>query len=140
MAVAFSLTARLMKGKLHVRAWNRFTEALRHCKDGEYVISIERRHATRSNQQNRLYWGVYVEALSNHTGYSPDEIHEILKAKFLPKKLALCDGNGEVVDEYVLGGSTTKLDVIAFGDYLAAIHEWAESLGCKFPELDSEVA
>jgi hypothetical protein len=128
------------RGRLKLRATPAFQHQLQSFRDGPVTITIERKRATRSSQSNRLYWGVYVKALSDHTGYTPDEIHEILKAKFLPKKLAICDGNGEVVDEYVVGGSTTKLDVIEFGDYLNAIHEWAVSLRCPLPELDEGVA
>lgn len=110
-----------------------FTRALQSFRDGPVTVRIERKRATRSTQANRLYWGVYVATLSDYTGFTPDEMHEVLKAKFLPKRLAVCDRNGEVVDEYVLGGSTTKLDVVEFGDYLAAIQAWAQELGIEFP-------
>jgi hypothetical protein len=140
MATEAVTTGLVNRGRLKLRATPAFQHQLQSFRDGPVTITIERKTATRSTQANRLYWGVYVKALSDHTGYSPDEIHEILKAKFLPKKLAICDGNGEVLDEYVIGGSTTKLDVIEFGDYLNAIHEWAVSLNCPLPELDEGVA
>lgn len=130
-------TGLVRHGKLKVRLTPDFTRALMSFRDGPVTVRIERKRATRSAEQNRLYWGIYVQALSDHTGFSPDEMHEVLKAKFLPKRLAVQDGNGEIVDEYVLGGSTTKLDVIEFGDYLNAIHEWAQSLGVVIPEEDA---
>jgi hypothetical protein len=136
----FTLTAERRQGRFRVRGWNRFLQVLKTWRDGEYTVTIARKHATRSVDQNRLYWGVYVRTLSDYTGYSPDEMHEVLKAKFLPKRLAIADGNGEVQNEFVIGGSTTKLNVIEFGDYLAAIHDWAAQLGCVFPELDDRIA
>lgn len=104
-------------------------------RDCELEIVIERKHATRSLAQNALYWGVYCKTLADHTGYTSDEIHEILKAKFLPKKLAIADGNGELRGEFVIGGTTTRLNKIEFGEYLEQIHRWAaEELGVTIPE------
>ena len=37
----------------------------------------------RSNQQSRYYWGIVVQILSEHTGFTKDEVHELLKRKFL---------------------------------------------------------
>lgn len=84
---------------------------------------------------NALYWAVYVETLAEHTGYAPEEMHDILKAKFLPKKCAVQDKNGEVVGEFVIGGSTVKLNTSQFCDYLRDIKVWArESLDVEIPE------
>lgn len=103
--------------------------------DCELEITIERKHATRSHAQNRFYWGVYIHLISEHTGYSPDETHELLKAKFLPKKLAIADQNGEVTDEFVIGQSTTRLNKIEFGEYMERVAQWAaETLGVVMPE------
>jgi len=86
---------------------------------------IEKRRATRSLNQNAWYWGCIVEAISEHTGYTPDEVHDLLKQKFIPKKLAIQDGNGEIKDELVIGGTTTKLNKVQFGEYCEAIRRWA---------------
>lgn len=127
--------ARLTAGKVRIRNDGLYRETMASWPDGELVITIEPRHATRSNQQNRWYWGVIVEQISEKTGFDPDETHEVLKARFLPKKLALCDGNGEIQGEYVIGGSTTKLDKVQFGEYCEAIRRWAaESLELQIPD------
>lgn len=128
-------TARLRKGKLQVRDWTRVASVLAHKKDGEYYVVIERAYATRSPQANRFYWGVVVQALSEHTGYSPDEMHAILKAKFIPKRCAVTDGNGEIVDELVIGGSSAQLTIGQFQEYCGEIQRWAaESLGVIIPD------
>lgn len=93
-------------------------------KDCEIEIIIERKHATRSIAQNRMYWGFYVHLISEHTGDTPEEVHELLKVMFLPKKLAMPDENGEA-QEFVIGGSTAKLNKIEFGEYLERIQIWA---------------
>lgn len=107
-------------------------------RDGEVLVAVTRRKASRSQQQNRWYWGVIVELLSEHTGYTPDEVHEVLKAKFLPKRVALADGNGEVKGEFVIGGTTTTLDKLAFGEFCEAIRTWAaDELGVVIPDPDA---
>lgn len=134
---AIVTSASVTKGKLHVRNWNRIAAQLARSKDGEYVITIERKHATRSHQQNRYWWGVCVQLVSEHTGYDPEEVHELAKQMFIPKRVALADGNGEVVGEYVLGGSTARLDRLAFGEFIERFRRWAaESLGVVIPDPD----
>lgn len=98
-------------------------------------IVIERKHATRSIAQNRLYWGVYVKLLSEHTGYDPEDLHDILKAKFLPKKITITDDQGVITDEFVVGGSTRQLNKLQFGEYLERIQRWAaEELHVVIPD------
>jgi hypothetical protein len=110
-------------------------QLLRGRQDCPVEITIERKHATRSGAQNRMYWGFYVHLISEHTGYTPDEVHDLLKTKFLPKKLAVADQHGEVTDEFVVGGSTAKLNKIEFGEYLERIQIWAtETLGVVVPD------
>lgn len=133
----FTLTARLTKGKLCVRAWSRLAEVLKHWRDGEYTITIERKHANRSQKQNAYWWGVCVRLVSEHTGYDPDDVHELAKHMFLPKHLAVADGNGEVVGEYVLGGSTSKLNTLEFGEFIERFRRWAaETLDVAIPDPD----
>jgi len=128
-------TARVERGKLLIRHRSIFDDALAAMKDGEVLVRVERVRAARSLQQNAWYWGCIVQELANHTGYTPDEIHEILKAKFLPKRLAIANGNGDICGEFVLGGSTRQLDTLDFGDYCERIREWAaESLDIVIPD------
>lgn len=129
-------SAEIRCGKLRLRRSDLLAAQCRSLRDGEYELRIERRKATRSLQSNRFYWGVVIKALADYTGYSPNEVHEICKAKFLPKQAAICDRNGVVVDELVIGGSTAKLDPGEFTDYIEAIVTWAvQTLDMSFPEL-----
>lgn len=137
MATEYTLTARLTKGKLHVRAWSRLADAIKTWRDGEYTITMARKHATRRLQANAWYWSQVVGLVAEHTGYTPDEIHDIYKAKFLPKKLAMADQNGVIVGEFVVGGSSAKLNTVEFYEYCEAIRAWArEDLGVVIPDPD----
>jgi endo-beta-N-acetylglucosaminidase D len=118
-----------------------FATQLRQLRDGEVEIRIERKKATRSPQANRWYWSCVVGLVAEHTGYTPDEIHEIYKAKFLPKRLAVSDGNGEIKGEFVIGGTTTKLSTAEFADYCDRIRQWAaEALDVIIPDPEARVA
>lgn len=105
---------------------------------GEVVeVIIRKRRSKRSDKQSRWYWGAILEALSEKTGYTPDELHEYCKARFIPKRLAICDGNGVVIDDRVVGGSTTKLNREAMADYCEEIRRWAaEDLDLVIPDPD----
>lgn len=85
----------------------------------------------RSGNQNRYYWGIVVEILSNELGYTPDEIHEILKSKFLMKKTIMLDNS----EEFKIAHSTTKLSTKEFEEYAKNIRVWsAIELEIQIPE------
>lgn len=122
-------------GKLELDSPRAVASALLSFRDGPVVITITPKRATRSLSQLAYYWGVVIEHLSEHTGYTPDEIHEFLKAKFIPKRVAICDGNGEIRDDLVIGGSTSKMDKGTFSEYIEAIRGWAaQDLGVVIPD------
>jgi hypothetical protein len=98
---------------------------------GKRVEVIIRKPKTkRSDLQNNYYWGVVLELLSKELGYDQDEMHEILKYKFLQSHA--------MGMPYVK--STTKLSTGEFEDYLSKIKRWAaEFLHIVIPD-PNEVA
>lgn len=133
-------SAVVQRGRLVIRNRRAFDASVAELRDGwDVELTVKRLRATRSLEQNAYYWGVVVQLLSEHTGYTPDEIHELLKAKFIPKRLAVCDGNGVIQDEIVLGGTTRSMNKLEFGEYVEAIREWsAESLDVVIPDPDQD--
>ncbi len=131
--------AQIKDRRLFIQDRRRFDASVAKLDDRwDYEIVVQRLYANRSLQQNAWYWGVIVEAIAEHTGYTADETHDILKMKFIPKRLAVCDGNGEVQDEFVVGGSTRKMTTSEFGDYCESIRQWAaETLDIDIPDPDS---
>jgi len=131
--------ARLVAGAIQLNR-ARLRAKLQGHQDCDLEIIIERKHATRSHAQNALYWSVYVELIAEHTGHGKDEIHAYLKAKFLPKKLAIVDRrDGVIKDEFVVGTTTTRLNKIEFTSYLELIQQWAaDELGVIIPAPDPE--
>jgi len=56
---------------------NELKEKIKSLKDGKYWIEIKNKKPSRSSQQNRYYWGVVLQAMSETTGYSVDEMHQL---------------------------------------------------------------
>ncbi len=135
-------SATVKDGRLLFHNRKAFDSALSTVRSGtEVELAVTRLYATRSLKQNKWYWGVAVSLLSEHTGYGPEEMHDILKAKFLPKHLAVTNGNGRVVDSFVIGGSTRELNTVEFKDYSERIQQWAaEDIGVVIPDPDPDYA
>lgn len=89
-------------------------------------VVLRQEKSKRSDQQNKYMWGVVYEILSDKTGYTPEEIHAIMKFKFL----RIMD---ERNNEYVR--STTKLNTAEMEIYLDKIKKWAaQDLGVFIPD------
>lgn len=132
-------SGRVQHGKLFIRDRRTFDKQIAQLKESwELEISVQRRRATRSIQSNRYYWSQVVGLVAQYTGESPDTIHDIYKAKFLPRVIQVPNiRTGEVVAEFTLGGSTRKLNTKEFSDYIRAIKEWAhDELNVIIPEAE----
>lgn len=138
MATDVIASAVVRQGQLRIHNRRAFDDQIRQFKDGAQVeVAVTIRRTSRSLKANAWYWGGIIQPISDYTGYTPDEVHEWAKAKFIPKKLAICNGNGEVVDEYVLGGSTRKMNTIEFSEYCEALRQWAaETLNLYIADPD----
>lgn len=125
MSWEFSAPGVLQKGALLLRDRAAFEAGLAAFRDGEVTITVRRMVATRSAKANRYYWSVIVKRIAAHTGYTPEETHTVLKQKFLPRTLAVLTEHGDIVDEVVIGGTTTTLTREEFDDYCSQIRLWA---------------
>lgn len=83
-------------------------------------MTLRKEGKPRSLSQNRYYHGVLVKMISEETGHDTEEIHEILKSKFLPHQFVKFGSEDiEVVK------STTRLSTEEFGDYIERIRAFA---------------
>ena len=83
----------------------------------------------RSNEQNKYYWSVILKIISDHTGYSIYEAHELMKLKFNSKILHINN------DEVTIGCSTAGLTTVEYETFLSHIRQWAsQELNCYIPE------
>jgi len=95
-----------------------------------YKITIVEDRDSRTNRQNRFYWGTVVNTLAAHTGYTADEMHELIKTKFLGTDLCV-QSTGEVIR---IPRSTAILNTKEFGEFLEEVIAWAVTdMGCYIP-------
>jgi ribosomal protein L39E len=99
---------------------DRLYKELKRCKLVPYRVELKEDRDNRSNNQNRYYWAVVIKTLSDETGFTPEEMHEVLKRKFLKYNKVL--PNGEQVG---ITMSTTDLDTKEFEEYMEQIRRFA---------------
>lgn len=106
-----------------------------HTRDGKAVaVKLSIPTNTRSQQANRYYWSVPVAIIAEHTGYAPEEVHTVLKDKFLPRKFVKL-GNHEVE----IRKTTTDLSTQEFETFLEQVRAWASTeLGLFIPDPNTK--
>ena len=79
---------------------------------------------TRSQAQNSYMWGVVYKIISDETGYTPDECHQLMAKQFLAY-----ESQGEMFVK-----STTRLNTKEMEDYLENVRRFATTeLHCFIP-------
>lgn len=98
-------------------------------------IIIRRKKKHRSVQQNRYYW-LIVTMMAEHTGFTKDEMHSILRYKFL--KSERVNDNTGIVYEYVK--STTELSTIEYEEYLEHVRSFGvDELDLRIPMPNEQI-
>ncbi len=108
------------------------------------VITIEKAKKTRSNQQNRFYWGVVIpiiqQGLKDATGEfrGSESIHYgILLPLFAPTNEIVNTDTGQVLTEKI---SSSEMTTSQFMDFVAYVQQWAaEFLGVDIPNPNEEI-
>ena len=77
---------------------------------------------TTINQNENKYWRL-IEDLGDFLGYEADEMHALMKYKFLSYKQEMLG------DEMVVIPSSSKLTIKEFVDYLSKVEVFASTLG-----------
>jgi len=123
------------QGQLQMNVRKQIAKELKHFEGKRVEIKIQKLQSIRSIQQNR-YWWVCMTILSNETGYTKEEIHEISKFKFL-KREKVVEKTGEILP-YI--ESTTKLKVSEFADLVSELQRWAsETLNVYLPSPNEQI-
>lgn len=122
-----------IKGGLLTSESDRFDKFAQKVEGKRIFITLETEKKGRSLNQNAYYFGVVVDLLSELTGFNQDEMHEILKHKFLRQTLWVPKKDG-VKEKSIIARSTADLTTKEFEDYLSQIRQWASiDLGCYIP-------
>lgn len=95
------------------------------------IVEVKDFKKTRTNPQNSYLWGVVYKTISDETGYSCNELHELFKNSFLPHKHKLITIGDKSVR---IMPSTTALKTDEFNEYIELICRYAaETIGCYIP-------
>ena len=118
------LFGEVKNNKLHLENRDYFDNVIKSFNDKKVTLTIEQYKKTRSDNQNRYYWGVIIELLRNELGYTADEMHDALRLKFLRVR-----GKVDTIK------STAKLSTVEAEEYYSQIRIWASSeLNVQIPE------
>jgi len=111
--------AKVVKGKMHFADTNRLHEDIARYNEKTVELTIQEYRPKRSNQMNQYYWGVVVKIISDYTGYTKEETHELLKQTFLKKKILVND------EWYDTTESTTKMNNQEMLEFIENVKQWA---------------
>ena len=122
-------TGTVKKGKMVISNRNDFLAYISTLEGKTIEVVVRKQKNTRSVRQNAYYWTVCVKMLADETGYTTDEMHDILRGMFLAKIIMFAG------KEVVTVQSTTSLSTSEMEEYLSSIRQWASvELNCYVPD------
>ena len=119
-------------GKLKLHSKEHFQKVVARMA-GQVMVSIESMRSQRTLDQNAWYWSQVLPLIAEFTGHTAEELHEIYKRMFLPKRVVKYKNK-----EIVMAGTTTNQSISEFGEYLERILAEASELGVVVPEPRKE--
>ena len=132
---------RIENGTLKFKQRSTVLSDIAQMRDGEYVMTIERKRRKRSLMQNAYYWGVVVPLVKEgllDVGYrmTTEAVHEYLKGQFSITEI-VNERTGEVLKSI---GSTSEMTTSQMMDYFAEITQWAaEYLNVQIPQPNEQL-
>ena len=132
---------RIENGTLKFKQRSTVLSDIAQMRDGEYVMTIERKRRKRSLMQNAYYWGVVVPLVKEgllDVGYrmTTEAVHEYLKGQFSITEI-VNERTGEVLKSI---GSTSEMTTSKMMDYFAEITQWAaEYLNVQIPQPNEQL-
>tara|TARA_R100000742_G_C4214688_1_gene40095 strand:+ start:226 stop:615 length:390 start_codon:yes stop_codon:yes gene_type:complete len=121
--------AKIINGKIIYTYPSKVERQIQKLDNTSVIVEIKKNTVKRSGALNQYYWKVVVGILTDELGYTKEEMHEVLKSKFLYKK--------ELIgDEWIrVAISTTKLTNKEFIDYIDKIKMFAsQELSIYIPD------
>ena len=112
-------------------------EFLDKCPDWFYSIVIKKQYKIRSLSQNSYLWGVCYDILSKELWYEVDEIHDIMRERFLKITQKLKSDKRVKLKRTK---STSELSTIEFEEYTENIRQFAQKyLNILIPLPNAEI-
>jgi len=132
-----------ISNNLFKRNRNLVLNAIKYFNDKDVVITFSKPKKSRSNNQNRFYWGVVLPLVQNGlleaTGElrSCDNIHyKILLPLFAPLNEIINKDTGQCLNERL---TSSEMTTTQFCEYIMEVQKWgAEFLGIDIPSPNEE--
>lgn len=112
---------------LYIKDRNLFNEEIKTLDESkEYTITIKKKQKTRSNGQNRYYFGVVLPLIlrglrnAGFEVYSKEDAHDIVKVKFL--KTDIMNDSGEFISTFK---STKDMTTQEFKEFIDNLQYWS---------------
>lgn len=118
--------AEVEEGKIKVLAHLAYRAFLQKHVGKRVYLVIKPVTKTRTTNQNSYYWGGVLTPISDHTGYSVEDLHELFKGMFIGRQEITWRG----VKHKIPPSSKIK-DTKEFGEYIDKITVEATDLGVK---------
>ena len=122
---------KVQDGRLSLHAKEMLAKQLKQFPASEVQIVIKKRRNRRTDRQNSYYWGGVLTPISEHTGHTPEEMHEIFKQMFLTEKVVMYKDH-----EVKIYKSSANLGSIRFMDYIDRIIAEAATMGIRILSPD----
>ncbi len=110
-----------------IELYNKLQVLFNSAKNGTYTITIKEYRKTRSQDQNAYLW-LCLNIISQETGHTPQQLHDIYCNMFL--KSGETTYKGKTI-EIVRG--TSKLDTQEFSEFMDKVIADAAEMGIKLP-------
>lgn len=112
-----------------------FVAAVKSWPHGPAELELRPFASSRSARANRYYWGVVLKMMAAESGHTADELHEVEKMRHLSSVVEVVNPETGEVEEMRIPGSTAKLTISEFSDYLERVMaDGAQMCGIVFPE------
>jgi hypothetical protein len=139
----YEIRSNVEKGILK-RNRNLLVDAIQSFEGQQVVITIAKAKKSRSNSQNRFYWGVCLPIIQHGFKEATGEFrtaenlhYNILLPLFAPINEVVNKDTGESVTEKL---SSSEMTTTQFCEFILEIQKWsAEFLGVTIPDPNSEI-
>lgn len=125
-----TFNATVIDGVVHFVSRDVFDAVMKHW-SGSVTVTIAPMLPTRRLRANAYYWGVVLTLMADESGYTPEDLHELMVLRH-HSKIVTDPRTGEEVRIPV---TTTKDTVEQFSAYIERVMvDGAELFGIVFPE------
>ena len=107
---------------------NAFKLAVERFTDAGDMVHLERIPSPRTGNQNR-YYRACVKILSEYTGFTTDEAHELC-LRYFATEYTKETKNGK---EHTFKKRTSDMDTAEMSEYITKVRQMGDTIGCYLP-------